>query len=355
MKNKLTIVLTLKDRSDFTIRWMQYMNDQDCPYKILIADGGADKSIERHLQDSKSYKNLDYEYVRYPYDINIINYYKKLNNICEKVKTEYLLLADNDDFYLIDKIPEYINFLDSNPNYVGCRGASALFSLKSKKGETLNACQGDKYVAILLKEKSIEDKDSISRLSRFFNEIHKYDHWFNWYCVIRKRSIVKSMNILFKYQYYDIVLNEILFALLILHEGKIKVFRNLFYLRQDGTSQLTARNNEKYNLLENFIINDVFYNFKNFITSEDIIFEEKFRIEIIKKFALFIAEWCIQSSKYKEYRLFQWHLNSIKSKLSRNLYSNFFLILLKSLIFGKVKKVIKLKIIENYILKRKKI
>ena len=30
--------------------------------------------------------------------------------------------ADNDDFYLIDHIPEILSFLDANDDYVGCRG-----------------------------------------------------------------------------------------------------------------------------------------------------------------------------------------------------------------------------------------
>ena len=59
--DKLTIILTLKDRSDFTLRWMKYMSDQRCPYKILIADGGADKLIEKKLNNSKNYPHLNPE------------------------------------------------------------------------------------------------------------------------------------------------------------------------------------------------------------------------------------------------------------------------------------------------------
>ena len=45
----LTVVLTLKDRASLTYRWMHWMNEQKFPYKIIIADGGADKDIEMHL------------------------------------------------------------------------------------------------------------------------------------------------------------------------------------------------------------------------------------------------------------------------------------------------------------------
>ena len=56
-KNELTIILTLKDRVSFTYRWMEYMNDLSCPYKILIADGGIDKEVENHLLDKNNYPN----------------------------------------------------------------------------------------------------------------------------------------------------------------------------------------------------------------------------------------------------------------------------------------------------------
>ena len=54
MENKLTIVLTIKGRTEFTLRWMNYMNIVSCPYKILIADGGADKDIEKNLKNKKT-------------------------------------------------------------------------------------------------------------------------------------------------------------------------------------------------------------------------------------------------------------------------------------------------------------
>ena len=73
--SKLTIVLTLKDREAFSRRWMRYMNDQCCPYKILIADGGADEGIESELRNPTNYPNLDYEYIRYPFDNDWKDFY----------------------------------------------------------------------------------------------------------------------------------------------------------------------------------------------------------------------------------------------------------------------------------------
>ena len=103
---KLTIVLTLKDRAPFTYRWMQYMNDMQCSYKILIADGGEDSAIEQHLRNHENYPHLDYEYIRYPYDATIDDYCKKFENVISRVESEYLLLADNYYFYLLERVPD---------------------------------------------------------------------------------------------------------------------------------------------------------------------------------------------------------------------------------------------------------
>jgi hypothetical protein len=39
-QDKVTIILTLKGRKNFTIRYLTYLNEINCPYKILLADGG---------------------------------------------------------------------------------------------------------------------------------------------------------------------------------------------------------------------------------------------------------------------------------------------------------------------------
>ena len=66
--NELTILLTLKDRPLFTFRWMSYANSINFPFKVLIADGGKDKAVPTALSNRANFPNVDYEYIRYPYD-----------------------------------------------------------------------------------------------------------------------------------------------------------------------------------------------------------------------------------------------------------------------------------------------
>ena len=153
---KLTIVLTLKDRAPFTYRWMQYMNDMRCPYRILIADGGKDSAIEQHLRNHENYPQLDYDYIRYPYDATIEDYYKKFENVISRVKSEFLLLADNDDFYLLDRIPDILAFLDAQKDYVGARGRLVRLTLFGEDGLSVGVTRGARYFAMSQEALSIE-------------------------------------------------------------------------------------------------------------------------------------------------------------------------------------------------------
>ena len=73
-----------------------------------------------------------YEYIRYPFDASLDDYLNKFENVISRVKTEYILLADNDDFYLLGCIPELIAFLDSHSD-VTARGQLVNFEVFGSK------------------------------------------------------------------------------------------------------------------------------------------------------------------------------------------------------------------------------
>lgn len=168
-QNDLTVVLTLKDRASFTYRWMRWMEVQRFPYKILIADGGADREIERHLLDRNNYPSLDYEYIRYPYDGNLQLYMDKLADVSDRVRTEFVLSADNDDLILLGPLEENLRQI---------RGQKAVHTLGPihywfkvcKDAKSLNdlVCADDAPVKFMLDKPlvnpALEDADPLKRL-----------------------------------------------------------------------------------------------------------------------------------------------------------------------------------------------
>jgi glycosyltransferase domain-containing protein len=248
-------VLTIKGRPEFTKRWMAYMNSVKCKFKILIADGGDDVALQNHLASKGDYPNLNYDYFKYPYDTSLKDYYKKLCDITDQVKTPYVLYADNDDFIILDSIEEYIIFLDLNADYVTCGGFSSALSIYSKKNELLNTCAGN-YFNIRFDKSipfSIKSKLGVDRVCDFFKYVESERLWFIWYDVQRTSVVKITHEYIKKYEFKDAVSFEIYKISSLLLLGKAKRLDSIFYIRQNGSSELSKSLDLEANVLERFI------------------------------------------------------------------------------------------------------
>jgi len=118
LSNILTIVIPLKGRPEYTKRILEYSSWIKCPFKILLGDGGN----ENLVLNSKDFPDTNYEYIKYPYDVDIPSYNKKMNNLLSKVTTPLTMLIDNDNFFCLEGIYHVINFLYNNKDFSGGRG-----------------------------------------------------------------------------------------------------------------------------------------------------------------------------------------------------------------------------------------
>jgi glycosyltransferase domain-containing protein len=232
----LTIMLTLKDREDFTYRWMRYFNDSYCPYKILIADGGDNMELELHLRNHSNYPNLEYEYIRYPFDSTLSDFYAKIVDVFSRVETDYLLQADNDDFYNFDIIPDLIKWLDMNEDYVGARGELVNFEVFNRQGISKSQVCGNKYNAYLVKAPSIDSEDYLERIKNLCEGMSEYDYYSNWYSITRTDFLLKTWSQLVTLENKEVIVLEILSHVMMVQSGKIKIFHQPFYFRQSNTS-----------------------------------------------------------------------------------------------------------------------
>ena len=102
------------------------------------------------------------------------------------------------------------------------------------------------------------------------------------------------------------ILNEILFNLMMLQQGRIKTIEKIFYIRQAGSSQVASNLNKHHNTLESFLIDDVFHCFNNFLRDENLTESQGDSIRIIKAFASFIGIWCHRcTDQYREIGYFE--------------------------------------------------
>src|SRR5687768_4091458 len=141
---QLTIFLALKDRVPFTRRWLEYAR-VNLPFRVLIADGGSDDSVSRLLAESPL-NELDVEYVRYPFDATYADYYTKLADALSRVTTPFVVMADNDDFFIRDGVTSAQQFLAAHPDHVACGGQCALFWVADPAAPRADTTYGDAAV-----------------------------------------------------------------------------------------------------------------------------------------------------------------------------------------------------------------
>jgi glycosyltransferase domain-containing protein len=258
---KLSIMLTLKGREEFTYRWMGYMNEMRCPYKILIADGGDNLEIEAHLRHYNNYPNLDYEYIRYPFDTSWDDYFNKLENLISRVNTDYALHADNDDFYLLDRIPELMAFLDEHIDYVAARGKLVDFEVFDSNGASKAQVRGCRYQASAVYAPSIDSDCPLTRVNNLCRGMSDYDYYSNWYSITRTSVLQKIWKNLITLPIKEVLVLEMLSHVMLMNAGKLKVMSTPFYLKQFHAAQFGDTLVLGNEFLERCITNNAFSEF----------------------------------------------------------------------------------------------
>lgn len=139
----MTIVLPLKGRPLFTLRFLWHANRERLPYRFVVADGQVRPHLATLLENAhKVFPHLDIEYFPYPDDVDFGHYYRKMADAVRRVRTPYAMLADNDDFLAFAGLESSMDFLDANPDYVCCGGGIAGFSVYSRPKSSAGGALG---------------------------------------------------------------------------------------------------------------------------------------------------------------------------------------------------------------------
>jgi glycosyltransferase domain-containing protein len=241
MSEDLTIILLLKDQANFTWRWFKYQNDTFFPFKILVADGGKDESVEQILKDESKYPNLNYEYIRYPHDKDIATFFKKVSDAISRVKTKYVLMASNDDFYIVEALKKSVEFLNENKDYVVSRGDVYDFRVRQQDKKSSDEDIYGKMVNVinLYTNASNTGTTAIERVrtfSEFSNSL--------WHDVSRTDKLKNSYQMLVDSGIVDLDLSDRLINYYLCTQGKIHRGKYLYMLHQShqaGLGHVLAR------------------------------------------------------------------------------------------------------------------
>jgi glycosyltransferase domain-containing protein len=233
MMNDLTIILLLKGRDAFTIRWFEYAKKFKLSCKVIVADGGVDNGVENELRNNKFHLFVNYDYVRYPYDKNLKIFYAKLQDALMKVETQYVLLASNDDFYFFDALESSVHFLNENPEFVTSRGEIWDFNvISSPSGFKISNDKDHVYgdlgsVKRLYFHPTVLGDSAMDRVVDYSLKSHSVFH-----DVIRTKNLKEACGALVKSKINDIRFFESFIAFFISCHGKIHRGRELHMFHQ---------------------------------------------------------------------------------------------------------------------------
>ena len=175
LKDELTIILLLKGRDDFTLRWFEYADATSLPCKIIVADGEHDHGMESLLRKKGFFTRLDCKYIQYPFDETIDIYFRKIADALAQVETPYVLLGSNDDFYLADALSASVRFLNNNPEYACSHGEVWDFSVASRHSGT--HVYGDMGpLTKLYFHPTVSGESALERISEFPLKYHSIFH-----------------------------------------------------------------------------------------------------------------------------------------------------------------------------------
>jgi glycosyltransferase domain-containing protein len=233
---RLTIVLPLKGRYLFTLRFLWHANRAQLPYRILIADGQVHPALAAILENWRQhFPNLDIEYVRYPDDLDYRHFFIKMADALQRVTTPYAMQADNDDFVAYAGTERSLDFLDANLDYICCGGGLAGFSVYSgllnPNGPTGRFNRYAYRYTYLDRSEDYSSSSPVERLRRGSR------NWWSYYAVYRTDGLKTVCREIVDIDFSDMRLHELFCAMRALTLGKVRSEGStIAYLRQYGSS-----------------------------------------------------------------------------------------------------------------------
>ncbi|MFN7662611.1 MAG: TIGR00180 family glycosyltransferase [Alphaproteobacteria bacterium] len=265
---ELTLLVTLKDRFEFTKRMCRYFEEARYPFHVIFADGSLENDTEDFFKKLKN-PGFSYEYIRYPKDETYLDYYKKCASAIKKVKTPYVMLADNDDFPIAEGQMKAIEFLKDSPDYVGCNGRLAGVVLdQPAKAQAKNLFFIPYYCKVMDIQVDLDQDSAYERI-----KIYCKDFYTIYYSIFKTESLSATLSAIQKKNFSTLHACEIFFSCMQLAQGKIKSLSVLTYVRQKGSSQ--AASSQKswfFRIMHTNMINDLkeaFYYISSLINKQD--------------------------------------------------------------------------------------
>ena len=239
----LTVVLPLKGREDFTFRTMDYLNESEFPFRLIIADGSKGETVSEVLSLAERFPKVNYTYIRYPFDESYSQFYRKMVSALSEVQTPYVSWIDNDCLPVIEGLCESVEFLESHAAYSTCRGQHIDFKLSPLANGESSPLQGS---SISIDQDYFDQEDTIWSSFEDDNLLSRISDWSHctnimFYNVHRIRTLSEVWEFTLKNDCLDLTSIDLSLALHALVYGKSKVIDIPFIMRQQNSPDSVSR------------------------------------------------------------------------------------------------------------------
>jgi glycosyltransferase domain-containing protein len=233
MSPRLTIVMPLRGRNLFTLRFLYYADRMRMPYRFLVADGLVHPRLAEVLENSRQYfPNLDIEYIRYPDDKDFAHFFNKMADVLGRVTTSYVMIGDNDDFIMPAGLEKAVEFLNGNSDFVGYSGRILSFSTYSGLADPTQGLRG--RLNRLFMCYKLRDAGQTAVLERFRDSMSGL--W-PYYAVMRTEALATVCREIAELSFSDLQVHEAFHVLRVLTMGRVRMDGASATLnRQFGTS-----------------------------------------------------------------------------------------------------------------------
>lgn len=117
MQNLITVVIPTYNRPQEIARQLNFLAEFPHIFTVLVLDGSSDEFLKKNHELCLSFSNVEYH--KFPSDLHLG---MRLKSGLQLVKTPYVLMCGDDDFFFPEAVVESINFLEKNPDYAAAIG-----------------------------------------------------------------------------------------------------------------------------------------------------------------------------------------------------------------------------------------
>lgn len=237
----LTLLMPLKGRHLFTLRFLWQANKSSLPYPIVIADGEVHPVIAELLENPATFPNLSIEYIRYPDDTSFSQFYRKMADAAPRIRTPFVMMVDNDDFVVPSGIERCIDFMKAHDDYVSCGGGVAGFALGENRNPAFRNLTGPISRIAYRYSPNYQSRD-LAASSLAERVLDGYANYMTtYYNVFRSAAMATICRECAEMNFSDLEVHESYFAMRTLILGKARSDAScISYLRQYGTSMGSA-------------------------------------------------------------------------------------------------------------------